>query len=373
MKPKVSRSPRSGPSTVIGTGLVALDVVVNEKRQNGPHLWAGGTCGNVLAVLSFLGWRAFPIARLGNDSASEFVKKDLAQCKVRLDFTSLEPRARVPIIIQHLTQRKSGLPFHRFSWNCPSCGGWLPPYRAVLESAAQEILPRIEHAHVFFFDRVSRAALTLAQKSAADGALVVFEPSCSQDRKQFQEALKIAHVLKYSHERSGNLKPLLARVKQQPLLEIETLGADGLRFRGQLMGKNSVAWQRLDAYELKEFRDPSGAGDWCTAGIIHKLGQGGWETFRRVTRRKLLDTLVFSQALAAWACRYEGARGGMYHSDQKTLFQEVEWIINGKAGNLPRPDTPSQIVTSVFKGLCIDCDQKVRKASTTPKNSRNVE
>lgn len=374
MRLKAAPSSRKTQPTVIGTGLIALDVVVNETRQDGPRLWSGGTCGNVLTILSYLGWRSFPVGRLADDSASELIRKDLARWKVHLDFTNLEPKARAPIIIQHLTETASGLPFHRFSWTCPACGGWLPPYRAVIDSAINASLPHIERSHVFFFDRVSRAALTLAKKCFDDRALIVFEPSCSQDPQLFREALALTHVLKYSHERSRKLRPLLAKTKDVPLLEIETLGAEGLRFRSQLRGHDSTNWQRLDAYELKEFRDPSGAGDWCTAGIIHQLGQGGARAFRRVTRQQLQTTLDFAQALAAWTCRYEGARGGMYLTDQHTLFQEVEWIMKGKTDNLSHLDIPSQDVRSVFEGLCTGCEAQTRKRQVTVRksNSRNL-
>lgn len=362
---KTTPPSRKTAPTVVGTGLIALDVVVNETRQDGPHLWAGGTCGNVLAILSYLGWRAFPVARFADDCASEYVKDDLARWKVHLEFMNLEPRARAPIIIQHLTETASGLPFHRFSWTCPVCGEWLPPYRAVLASTASASLPQIARSQVFFFDRVSRAAVILAKQCFDDGALVVFEPSCAQDPQLFQEALALTHILKYSHERSRKLRPLLTKTKHVPLLEIETLGAAGLRFRSSLRGYASTNWQRLDAYELKEFRDPSGAGDWCTAGIIHRLGQGGAAAFYRVTSKQLLDTFAFAQALAAWTCRYEGARGGMYFTDRDMLFKEVEWIMKGKTDNLPRPDIPSRVVRSVFEGLCTGCRRQIQKGQRT--------
>ncbi len=40
---------------IIGTGLIALDVIVNAEHNREPFFQAGGTCGNVLSILSFLG------------------------------------------------------------------------------------------------------------------------------------------------------------------------------------------------------------------------------------------------------------------------------------------------------------------------------
>jgi len=48
----------------IGAGLVALDVVINGNPKIPLKLFAGGSCGNVLTILSFLNWDAFPVARL---------------------------------------------------------------------------------------------------------------------------------------------------------------------------------------------------------------------------------------------------------------------------------------------------------------------
>ena len=53
----------------LGTGLVVLDVVMNGNPHSRSKVWAGGSCGNVLTILSYLGWNAFPITRLGNDDA----------------------------------------------------------------------------------------------------------------------------------------------------------------------------------------------------------------------------------------------------------------------------------------------------------------
>lgn len=110
MKRHTARRTGKAAPTIFGTGLIALDVVVNETRRDTPRLWAGGTCGNVLTILSYLGWQSFPIARLAGDNASKYIAADLARWNVNHDFISLAPQARAPIIVQHLTHTASGLP-----------------------------------------------------------------------------------------------------------------------------------------------------------------------------------------------------------------------------------------------------------------------
>ena len=186
---------------------------------------------------------------------------------------------------------------------------------------------------VFFFDRVSRGALVLAKASAERGAAVVFEPSAVGNPALFRKAWEIAHVVKYSHERLHELPPAVESANGERL-QIETLGQEGLRYRTGLPGCTSKSWQRLGALPAEEVRDTAGAGDWCTAGIIHKLAQAGGANLRRVDDADLREAIRYGQALAAWTCSFEGARGGMYSVSQEAFQRQVELILRG--GNLKR-------------------------------------
>ena len=83
--------------SVVGTGLIALDVVIEAGAKRDPWLWTGGTCGNVLAIMSYLGWQAFPVARLNGDAAARCVEDDLVRWGVRLEHAKTEPGSRTPI------------------------------------------------------------------------------------------------------------------------------------------------------------------------------------------------------------------------------------------------------------------------------------
>src|SRR5262249_50866662 len=135
---------------------------------------------------------------------------------------------------------------------------------------------RLPAARVFFFDRVSRGALLLARACAERGAVVVFEPSGVGDPELFREAWGLAHVVKYSHERLRDIADLdLTRAQRKGiLLEIETLGADGLRYRSRLPRARTKGWEILGAFAVGVL-DAAGSGDWCTAGVLDKLARGG--------------------------------------------------------------------------------------------------
>jgi sugar/nucleoside kinase (ribokinase family) len=312
------------PPHVVGTGLIALDVII-KKGSEPSGRWAGGTCGNVMSILSYLGWASYPVARLNGDDASKQVLADFERWGVRLQFAETGPGAETPIVIHKIRTDASGQAVHRFSLNCPYCGSFLPTYRAVLASAAENITSKIKNPKVFFFDRVSRGALILAKECADKGALIVFEPSGIGEPKLFKQAAAIAHIVKYSSDRVDGFKDLLSETR--PLIEIETRGSEGLRFCGSKISNRPKMWQKLEALSVTEIKDTAGAGDWCTAGLIHLTGQDGFAGFETMDINDISQALRFGQAMAAWTCGFEGARGGVYHRSKKNFQTEVVSIL----------------------------------------------
>ena len=139
--------------------------------------WAGGTCGNVLIALKYLGWSTSPIARLEPGDATDHLLKDLRHWGVSKRFIRVEADGSTPIIVQRISRNANGTLRHSFSWRCPDCGAPFPGYKAELLTVAEKIAPKLQNSQLFFFDRVSAGAILLAQAAADAGALVMFEPS----------------------------------------------------------------------------------------------------------------------------------------------------------------------------------------------------
>lgn len=323
------------PPVVLGTGLIALDMILGVDTTKPPALMTGGTCGNVLAILGFLGWEPFPVARLNGDAASEKVKRDLIRWGAALDFATQDPQVETPIIVQTIRRDRNGQPKHRFSLICPDCGAWFPAFRPITSAAAIEVGTAVVDAvmagfspKVFFFDRVSRGAVDLARILSDLGALVVFEPTGVGEPSLFDEALGVAHLLKYSRDRLPRVANRRRR-KERLLLEIETRGSDGLRYRSDLL--RSIGWQHLNALSVPSLADTAGAGDWCTAGILDRIGRNGLAGLQRLSARKLEEAIRFGQATAAVACGYEGARGAMYALSRRVFDDAVSAIKDSTA------------------------------------------
>ncbi len=338
---------------VLGTGLLSLDIVTIDVSGEPQKQWAGGTCGNVLIALAYLGWKAEPVARLKSGLAAERIITDLREWNVSERFISVSSDGSTPVIFEKITRGSDNIPRHAFSRRCPDCGNLFPGFKPVVTSIAGEVAERVGPLQVFFFDRASPASILLARSCAERGALVVFEPSSIGNTLHFRQACEIAHVVKYSHERLREL-PVIG-VARTPLLQIETLGEAGLRYRMVSRKGRGGTWTKVEAFKVEVVRDTAGSGDWCTAGLIDRCGRGGAEGFLRVKEDELESALRYGQALAAWNCGFEGARGGMYAVDRKTFDQQVAHILEGGRDLLSSNVAFPVRRNSYVGGLCPAC------------------
>lgn len=340
--------------TVVGTGLIALDLVVEGSAETQTRYYAGGTCGNVLTILSFLGWNSYPIARLNGDFTSEWVRNDLKRFGVHTDYLSLKPTGPVPVIIEWITEDKHGRPRHKYSFACPTCGSRKPGHKPVPVNEAESILPKTATPEVFFFDRVSRAALVLAVEFHRRGALIVFEPSGIGDPKLFLEALALTHILKYSSDRmSDSIAPYK---RNMVLVEIETLGEEGVRFKCNIPSYENRKWKRLRSFSISRLKDAAGSGDWFTASFISRIGCSGKQGLTHASEEALVAAFRFAQAAAAWNCGFEAPRGGMYTVDQKHFVQQVRSLEAGKLLPNVTPTRRTQVNPKTSpNGACLHC------------------
>jgi sugar/nucleoside kinase (ribokinase family) len=316
---------------IIGAGLIALDVIINGDDEGKPQLRTGGSCGNVLTILSYLGWQSYPIARFNEDETAKMIINDMKKWGVETSLITQSQSGSSPIIVEKIKKKQNGEPAHRFFWKCPCCGSLLPRYQPVLAKDTPPIIEKMPNASVFYFDRVSRSSIELAKENKKRGALVFFEPCVIKDKKLFLECLELADIVKYSHENGVKAQKILQKVDIP--LEIKTLGPEGLRFHFKKFGSGKVKRGHMKAYTVHGLIDTAGAGDWCSAGIIHLLGRGGTKIFETLDESAINDAIRFGQALAAISCQFEGPRGIMY-SISKTLFQALVNDISNKGRTL---------------------------------------
>lgn len=293
-----------------GAGLVALDVIMNGSPVTLPKLSAGGSCGNVLSILGYLGWNSYPVARLRDDMAGAEIVQDLKRWDIHTDHISINNSGSTPIIIHRILKDKQGKPVHRFEFRDPETKSWLPQFKAITKNIAAGVIEQNVVPQVFYFDRMNPGTYDLAVYLKLRGAVIYFEPSSRKDVKQFEKFLAIADIIKFSHERIPDYKERYRSI--QCFLEIETMGKGGLVYRS-LKNTKSDKWHTVKGFPLDNIQDAAGAGDWCSAGIINNLCSSGLVGLFNKEISDIEKALQFGQMLGALNCLYDGARGLMYH------------------------------------------------------------
>lgn len=303
--------PRLSRPICAGAGFIALDRIYRQGSNMLLGQYAGGSCGNVMAILSFLGWKSLPVARLNDNDDAKVLLNDLVTFRVSTEYITREHHGVTPVIVQRLRNHPDGRPYHKFEWRSPVDGSRLPSYRPMPQRMAEEKGDRLPDCRVFYFDRADRASFILASKMHNKGALVFFEPSSIKDPVMIAECLSVSHIVKYSAERISKLPTSASHFR--PILEIQTLGDEGLRYRLKENTRIS-AWMTKKATATTQFKDACGSGDWCSAGILSMLCADPADNATRLhfDCKSVSAAVAFGQALASINCEYEGARGAMY-------------------------------------------------------------
>lgn len=326
-----------------GTGLLALDVILNGSPSTPPKLTVGGSCGNVMTILSYLGWSSYPVARLKNNDASEEIFSDLERWGVKTDFVYKEPTGSTSIIIHRILKNKKGQSVHRFEFRNPNTGAWFPGYKPFLSKEVPELIKKMPTPNIYYFDRINRAAIDLAREAKNQGAVVFFEPSSMGDTRLFEQCLQTTDIIKFSNERIPDYKTQFK--KSKVYLEIETLGKEGLNFR--CAKSNSSKWTLVKPFSVSDLTDSAGAGDWCTAGVIDNICREGFLEFKKKGMRQIKMGLLRGQILGAINCFFDGARGIMYNID-KSAFKTISKTDTTKM-NLLNKDSLFKSTKSTYK------------------------
>lgn len=284
-----------------GAGLISLDILIKDEESSRPvSYYVGGTCGNVMMILSYMGWESYPIARLDSSKQTTRLLADMRKFNVRTDFVSTDS-GKTPVIIQHNIIDKDGKPTHKFEFK-DSKGRFYLSFSPVTKKQAEVVLDSLNHIpNVFFFDRVSPANIMIAKWMHDKGVLVYFEPSCKTSTKGFWDCVQYSDIVKFSNQRIEDVESFEGINDK---LIIQTLGVDGLRYRNK-----EYKWRYLPAIHVADVVDTSGAGDWTSASLIHFLCHS--EDVSCSFSVNWDDCLIRAQKIAALSCKYDGARGLM--------------------------------------------------------------
>ena len=194
-----------------------------------------------------------------------------------------------------------------------------------------------------------------------------YEPSVKSDVRYWKEGFELVDVVKYSNDRfsEDELAPIIAS-SDATFWEVQTLGGQGLKYRrhSSADGLRSL-WVESPAIAAPRVVDTCGAGDWCSAGLLHGLIADG----KDLDPRTFANAVRLGQAFAAWACAFVGARGAMYCFDTAMTWKSVRELLAGQPVDiswLPAPLERSAAARSFFPS-CSDllCGGVTRDDSDT--------
>lgn len=288
---------------VSGAGFITLDVTLGSGSEV-TYSGIGGTTGNVLSILAFFGWDSVPLIHLGRDRVGAAIAREFSQLGADISHVRLERSLTTPLLYQFSVASAES---PRYSFTCPVCGRARRFSEDLVNCGGEEFSRSAAESSVFFFDRVTAGTVDMAVAAREGGALVVFEPSSvPSDHALFETAVRSAHVVKYSADR---IPEPFTELLPCGFVEIQTLGARGLRFRTHSLAPD---WVDLPALRTSSVADTAGAGDWCTAVFLHTLFASKWGSdMHALTYNEIYRALRMGQAVAALSVGHIGARGLM--------------------------------------------------------------
>jgi fructokinase len=281
---------------IIGTGLVVLDRIHVENDE--PVVEElGGSCGNVLISLAMLGRSVAPLLRLGSDAVGGRLERELCAAGADTRLVSRRRDVNTPVIVQLLDLKSSN---HRFSFNCPKSDEPLGSFESITIEELEPARSAIASCSIFYTDRLSATICDAMEIAAEGGAIIHFEPSGICEAEQFERALSLAHIFKYSIDR---LPGVLAERARPDAFCIVTAGNSGLKVR------HAGAVYRCEAHDAPAVRDTCGAGDMVTSALLDRIIEDHVRGPASLSIRTVLAGIRSGQRLAAANCAHIGARG----------------------------------------------------------------
>jgi len=340
---------------ILGVGLICLDII---KVKDEVRYINGGSCGNVATALSFLGWNSYVISRSYSDIAGNIINENLTNTGVKkIDFGKKPVEA--PRIIEELLNEKGEYCYHKFLMKCDVCKKKMPLIKLINKNDARGILNAHSNFNVLYSDRSSDGVDHLKKIFNERGDWVVYEPNSSRNFNSFIIKSKSSHIVKFSSDRiplrtAEKLKELA--IDSHILLIVYTMGKDGLLFCYRKRNNAISKWIHLKSQPVPKLVDPSGAGDWCTAGLLNVLIGNNIKRKNWLSKNEVIAALQYGQALSAISCAFIGGQGLIYANfNDETIKETVKKLKN----KTKREVRPAHITFQEAKNLCPLCLRQI--------------
>ena len=293
--------------TCLGAGTFPLDNLMMKHADGNVetiYQHVGGTAGNVMSILAWMGWHTLPAARLDDSEVGLQLKADLESYGCDTRYLTNTPDGGTTILdIIHKTGR-DGKPKTAYMAHSPR-GGRFVNHRFWTLKQAQALLDSLDELpDVFFFDRCAPGNILLAELLHECGVLVYYEPNEPVDRN-FLRAVAASDIVKFSNERHPDVSFTDGFSDK---LFIQTMNQEGLRYR-----LRDGEWKQLAPVWNPDAIDGEGAGDWTSSAFINALGKHDLPPVSGLEESILEDCLMEAQRVASESVSYIGAKGLIHH------------------------------------------------------------
>ena len=301
--------------SIIGSGVYNLDTVVVREYPEGPQRQrvftertvleeSGGTCGNVVTMLSHLGWRSFPEVTLDMSAEGARLRDDLGRWGCDLRFARCLPEGGTTLL--RCVHKRDPEGRHVTAFRATSPGSRFPKRHFLrLRDEVPQFLESLDFTpDVYFFDDSAAGNRAVAAAMRERGALVWHEPD-RLEGKAGEACVSVSDIVKFSSE---NIPDVSFTDAWKDRLFIQTMGGDGIRFR--LRGGD---WVTVPAVPNPDVVDWEGAGDWTTSAFLDALGRRGLLRMDALTEENVRECLAEAQSLASASVSYMGSKG-MIHA-----------------------------------------------------------
>ena len=297
------------------SGNFALDTIVTRDYPNGFVVGkvnkftetivaesVGNTCGNVAAILPYLGVQTFPIAHFDQSEQGLQIKDDLQRYGADVRFVENSAGGGTTLLrCTHKRDKMTGE--HTTSFRATSPGSRFPRRRFLrVRDEASAFMEKLDFVpDVFFFDAAEAGLRYLAGELRNKGTLVYFEPESDADKAKFLKAVEVSDIVKFSHEKVSDLDFV---AQNSDKLFIRTMGAEGLEFN--LCGQG---WVKVATVPNENVVDWEGAGDWTTSQFIACLCEKEVLSVAQMTVESVRGCLEIACRTASRSVSYMGSKG----------------------------------------------------------------
>lgn len=302
--------------SIIGSGQYNWDRIV---LRNYPHgftpgkrnsCWeeilveeAGGTCGNVMCMLSRLGWKVYPQVKLIDNDEGKQLADSLTSYGCDATHISFDPKGGFSgMTCTHRRSNKTGE--HELGLSTFGPNG--SQYPKITELRIRDEVPVFlenlsKVPDVYFFDHNEAGPRKIAEELRRHGSLIYYECENNREWNKVIKSVQVADIVKFSDENVPD--PTFCEDYKDKLF-IQTQGSKGLQFK-----LRDGEWIHVQPQKVSNVVDWEGCGDTITAVFLYELGNLGLPKVSELTEEQVKTALTAATEKAALCTQYYGSKG----------------------------------------------------------------